>query len=136
MCSQPIEDSMKRIHDWSLIAVGTLLTLFFVGCGDPVVGVYRYEWPGTYGQNSYTYDFRSDGTCVFTPYVSSYGGIITQGDVERDAVSVNKQPVRATWQRDGDKVTVTSDTGKSARFRKEGRDLIGAPSELRYVKIR
>jgi len=114
-----------------MLAIG-----LFAGCGDPVAGVYSYKWQGTYGQNSYTYDFRSDGTCVFTPYTTSYGGIITQGDVERDAVTVNNQPVRAMWKRNGDEITVTTDAGKTMRFRREGQDLISVADGLRYVKTR
>jgi len=56
------------------------------------------QMEGAVRSKLYTYDFRSDRTCVFTPYVSAYGGIVTQGDVERDAVTVDDRPIHAAWR--------------------------------------
>jgi len=112
-----------------------LMALLVVGCsGGSPVGVYQYTWQGNYGENSMSYDFRSDGTCIFTPYIRTYTGTMTVGDTERTAVSVNNQPVRGTWKQEGNTINVIFETGTHSNFKREGKDLISTDTDSRYVK--
>ncbi len=113
-----------------------LAALILTGCsGGSSVGVYQFTWQGDYGENSITYDFRSDGTCIYTPYIRTYAGVMTQGDVDRTAVTVDNQPIHGTWKQDGGEIVVTFETGKHSNFKQEGKDLISSYQDRRYVKI-
>ena len=82
-----------------------------------------------------TYDLRSDGTCILSPYVLTYAGVMTQGGVDRTAVTVNNRQLKGTWKREGGIISIVAENGEHTDFRREGKDLISNTSGWRYIKI-
>ena len=121
---------MRKTRVWNLLLVLSL-TVFCAGCGKSVVGVYQLKWQGDWeghkDENSRTYDFRADGTCLYTPYVTSHGN---------GTIYIDNEPVQGTWAVEDGKVAMKCNGTVFATFTREGSDLIGSPSSTRFIKIR
>lgn len=119
---------MKKSYS---VCLAIIMALFLCGCGNSVTGVYQLKWQGYQGENSKTFDFRSDGTCVYTPYLTSYGG---ESD-EHTYTDVDSRSVQGTWAREGGNVVMKRDGVVFATFKREGNDLLSVHDGSRYVKI-
>jgi cephalosporin-C deacetylase-like acetyl esterase len=108
-------------------ALALLLIVVCAGCGKPVVGVYQIKWQGNQGENTKTFDFRSDGTCVYTPNTRSEG----QG-----FIAVDTQAQHGTWMVEDGNVVSILDGNSRLLFKQEGNDLIAASGGARFIRIR
>jgi hypothetical protein len=139
----PTNELSTRTNAWlGVAAILIVLGLIFAitelaGHGKSIVGVYRLTWLG-YGNiaNSKTFDFRSDHTFVWTPYVTSYGGYIGGDILERPITQADTRSQSGTWAVENGTIVLQTDGAVFAKFTQEGDDLIAQPSGTRFVRIR
>lgn len=115
-----------------------------VGGGNPILGVYEHKWQQPEGECTQTYDFRSDGTCMYTSYVPGAGwGLSKCNVVGRWAVEDGKVVMRLNmdvqYYENGnnatlDKPVTLAKDSVFATLTREGIDLIR--DNYRFIKIR